>query len=130
MDAFNRILKFIKPGVAEYEIEAEIIHEFIRQKATGHAYNPIIASGKNANILHYNDNNQICKDGDVILFDFGAEYANYNADLSRSVPVNGRFTKRQKDVYHSVLHIMKEARKMLLPGTIWNEYHTEVGKVV
>jgi len=129
-DAFNRILKFIKPGIAEYEIEAEIIHEFIRQRATGHAYNPIIASGKNANILHYNDNNQLCKDGDVILFDFGAEYANYNADLSRSVPVNGRFTKRQKDVYHSVLHIMKEAQKMLLPGTIWNEYHTEVGKVV
>jgi Xaa-Pro aminopeptidase len=129
-DAFNRVLKFVKPGVAEYEIEAEIIHEFIRQRATGHAYTPIIASGKNANILHYNDNNQICKDGDVILFDFGAEYGNYNADLSRSVPVNGRFTKRQKDVYNSVLHIMKEAKKMLLPGTIWNEYHDEVGKVV
>ena len=129
-DAFIRVLKFIKPGVAEYEIEAEIIHEFIRQKATGHAYNPIIASGKNANILHYNDNNQICLDGDVILFDFGAEYANYNADMSRSVPVNGRFSKRQKDVYNSVLRIMKEAKKMLLPGTIWNEYHDEVGKVV
>lgn len=129
-DAFIRVLKFIKPGVAEYEIEAEIIHEFIRQKATGHAYNPIIASGKNANILHYNDNNQICLDGDVILFDFGAEYANYNADMSRSVPVNGRFSKRQKDVYNSVLRIMKEAKKMLLPGTIWNEYHDEVGKIV
>ncbi len=129
-DAFVRILKFIKPGVTEYEIEAEIIHEFIRQRATGHAYNPIIASGKNANILHYNDNNQICQDGDVILFDFGAEYANYNADMSRSVPVNGRFNKRQKDVYNAVLRIMKEARKMLLPGTIWNEYHAEVGKVV
>jgi len=129
-DAFVRILKFIKPGVAEYEIEAEIIHEFIRQRATGHAYNPIIASGKNANILHYNDNNQICRDGDVILFDFGAEYANYNADMSRSVPVNGRFNKRQKDVYNSVLRIMKEAKKMLLPGIIWNEYHDEVGKVV
>lgn len=129
-DAFVRILKFIKPGVAEYEIEAEIIHEFIRQRATGHAYNPIIASGKNANILHYNDNNQICKNGDVILFDFGAEYANYNADMSRSVPVSGRFTKRQKDVYNAVLRIMKEARKMLLPGTIWNDYHAEVGKIV
>lgn len=129
-DAFVRILKFIKPGVAEYEIEAEIIHEFIRQRASGHAYNPIIASGKNANILHYNDNNQICKDGDVILFDFGAEYANYNADMSRSVPVSGRFTKRQKDVYNAVLRIMKEARKMLLPGTIWNDYHSEVGKIV
>lgn len=129
-DAFIRVLKYVKPGVAEYEIEAEIIHEFIRQGATGHAYSPIIASGKNANILHYNDNNQICLDGDVILFDFGAEYANYNADLSRSVPVNGRFSKRQKDVYNSVHRIMKEAKKMLLPGTIWNEYHEEVGKVV
>ncbi len=129
-DAFIRILKFIKPGVAEYEIEAEIIHEFIRQRASGHAYQPIIASGKNANILHYTDNNQICKDGEVILFDFGAEYANYNADLSRSVPVNGRYTKRQKDVYNAVLRIMKEAKKMLLAGTIWNEYHEEVGKVV
>jgi len=129
-DAFVRILKFVKPGVAEYEIEAEIIHEFIKQRATGHAYNPIIASGKNANILHYNDNNQICRDGDVILFDFGAEYANYNADMSRSVPVNGRFNKRQKDVYNSVLRIMKEAKTILLPGIIWNEYHNEVGKVV
>lgn len=129
-DTFIRILKFIKPGVAEYEIEAEIIHEFIRQRATGHAYSPIIASGKNANILHYNDNNQICQAGDVILFDFGAEYANYNADLSRSVPVDGRFTKRQKDVYNAVLRIMKEAKSMLVAGTIWNEYHDEVGKVV
>ena len=129
-DAFIRILKFIKPGVAEYEIEAEIIHEFIRQKASGHAYCPIIASGKNANILHYNDNNQICKDDEVILFDFGAEYANYNADMSRSVPVNGRFNKRQKEVYNAVLRIMKEAKTMLLPGVIWNEYHEQVGKVV
>ena len=129
-DAFIRVLKYIKPGVAEYEIEAEIIHEFIRQRASGHAYQPIIASGKNANILHYNDNNQICLDGDVILFDFGAEYANYNADMSRSVPVNGRFTKRQKDVYNSVLRIMKEAIKMLQAGTVWNDYHDEVGKVV
>ncbi|MBM3400709.1 MAG: M24 family metallopeptidase [Bacteroidetes bacterium] len=129
-DAFLRVLKFIKPGVAEYEIEAEIIHEFIRQRASGHAYNPIIASGKNANILHYNDNNQLCKNGDVILFDFGAEYANYNADLSRSVPVNGRFNKRQKDVYNAVLRIMRAARKMLVSGAIWNEYHAEVGKIV
>lgn len=129
-DAFVRILKFIKPGVKEYEIEAEIIHEFIRQGGTGHAYSPIIASGVNANILHYNDNNQICKDGDVILFDFGAEYGNYNADLSRSVPVNGRFTKRQKDVYNSVLNVMNEAKKMLVAGTIWNDYQEEVGKVM
>jgi Xaa-Pro aminopeptidase len=129
-DAFRRVLKFIKPGVQEYEIEAEIIHEFIRQKATGHAYSPIIASGKNACILHYNDNNQTCKEGEVILFDFGAEYGNYNADLSRSVPVSGQFSKRQKDVYKSVLYVMKEATKMLLPGTIWNDYQDEVGKIM
>ncbi|MEO6728477.1 MAG: aminopeptidase P family protein [Candidatus Dojkabacteria bacterium] len=129
-DAFRRILKFIKPGVGENEIEAEIIHEFIKQQATGHAYSPIIASGKNACILHYNDNNQPCKDGEVILFDFGAEYGNYNADMSRSVPVNGKFSKRQKEVYNSVLHVMKESIKMLVPGTIWNEYHEEVGKLM
>ncbi len=129
-DAFVRILKIIKPGIAEYEIEAEIVHEFIRQRATGHAYSPIIASGKNACILHYTDNNQVCKDGEVILFDFAAEYANYNADLSRSVPVNGKFSQRQKDVYSSVLHVMKEATKMLVAGTIWNEYHEEVGKIM
>lgn len=129
-DAFIRVLKFVKPGVMEYEIEAEIIHEFIRQRATGHAYSPIIASGRNACILHYNDNNQECKDGEVILFDFGAEYANYNADLSRSIPVNGRFTDRQKAVYKSVLHVMKEATKMLVPGAIWNEYQEEVGKIM
>lgn len=129
-DAFRRVLNFVKPDVQEHEIEAEIIHEFIKQKATGHAYSPIIASGKNACILHYNDNNQTCKDGEVILFDFGAEYANYNADLSRTVPVSGKFSKRQKDVYQSVLHVMKEATKMLLPGTIWNDYHDEVGKIM
>ncbi|WP_207428459.1 aminopeptidase P family protein [Pedobacter sp. SYSU D00535] len=129
-DAFVRVLKFVKPGVKEYEIEAEIIHEFIRQGATGHAYNPIIASGKNANILHYNDNNQVCRDGDVILFDFAAEYANYNADLSRSIPVNGKFTGRQRDVYNAVLRVMKQAKAMLVAGTVWNEYHEEVGKIM
>ena len=129
-DAFVRVLKFTQPGVTEYEIEAEIIHEFIRQRATGHAYNPIIASGPNANILHYNDNNQVCKAGDVILFDFGAEYANYNADMSRSIPVSGRFTPRQKDVYNAVLRVMRAATKMLVAGTIWNEYHDEVGRIM
>ena len=129
-DAFVRVLKFVKPGVKEYEIEAEIIHEFVRQGATGHAYSPIIASGKNAIVLHYNDNNQVCQDGEVILFDFAAEYANYNADLSRSIPVNGRFTKRQRDVYDAVLRVFKEAKKMIVSGTIWNEYHDEVGKIM
>jgi len=129
-DAFVRVLKFTKPGVSEYEIEAEIIHEFIRQRATGHAYNPIIASGPNANILHYNDNNEVCKAGDVILFDFGAEYANYNADMSRSIPVSGRFSPRQKEVYNAVLRVMRAATKLLVAGTIWNEYHDEVGRIM
>ena len=128
--AFIRVLKFVKPEVNEYEIEAEIIHEFIKSRAAGHAYSPIIASGKNANILHYTDNDQICKSGEVILMDFGAEYANYNADLSRSIPVNGRFNKRQKDVYQAVLIVMKEAKTMLNPGVVWDEYHKEVGKIM
>lgn len=129
-DAFVRVLKFLKPGVAEYEIEAEITHEFLRQRATGHAYSPILASGKNAVVLHYTDNNQVCNDGDVILFDFAAEYANYNADMSRSVPVNGRFTKRQQAVYNAVLHVMREATKMIVAGTVWNEYQDEVGRIM
>jgi Xaa-Pro aminopeptidase len=129
-DAFIRVLKFTKPGVAEYEIEAEIIHEFIKQRATGHAYNPIIASGKNAIVLHYIDNNAICKDGEVLLMDTGAEYANYNADMTRSIPVNGRFTIRQRDVYDTVLRVMREATKLLVAGTVWNEYHDEVGKIM
>lgn len=129
-DAFIRVLKFLKPGVAEYEIEAEITHEFLRQRATGNAYSPIIASGKNAIVLHYVDNNAVCKDGEVILFDFGAEYANYNADMSRSVPVNGRFTKRQRDVYNAVLRVMRAATKMIIAGTILSEYQEEVGKLM
>jgi Xaa-Pro aminopeptidase len=129
-DGFVRVLKFIKPGVAEYEIEAEITHEFLRQRATGHAYSPIIASGKNAVVLHYTENNQVCNDGDVILFDFAAEYANYNADLSRSVPVNGRFTKRQRNVYDAVLRVMRAATSLLVTGAILNEYQEEVGKIM
>ena len=129
-DAFIRVLKFVKPGVTEYEIEAEIMHEFLRQRATGHAYSPIIASGKNAIVLHYTDNNQVCHGGDVILFDFAAEYANYNADMSRSIPVNGRFTKRQLDVYDAVLRVMRAATKMIVAGTVWNEYHDEVGELM
>lgn len=129
-DAFKRVLKFVKPGVSEYEIEAEIIHEFIKQRATGHGYTPIIASGKNANILHYNDNNQICNDGDLILMDFGAEYANYNADLSRTIPVNGKFSPRQKDVYNAVLNVLNEAKKLMVSGAIWNKYHEQVGDIM
>jgi Xaa-Pro aminopeptidase len=128
--AFRRVLEFTRPGVMEYEIEAEIIHEFIRNRATGHAYTPIIASGKSACVLHYNDNNQECKDGDVILMDFGAEYANYAADLTRSIPVNGKFTARQRDVYNAVLKVMKAATKMLVPGNTIEKYHREVGLVM
>jgi Xaa-Pro aminopeptidase len=129
-DAFVRVLRFTKPGVTEYELEAETTHEFLRQRATGHAYSPIIASGPNANVLHYIDNNQVCKDGDVILLDFGAEYANYNADMTRSIPVSGRFTKRQRDVYDAVLRVMKSATGMIKAGAVLTEYQDEVGKIM
>ncbi len=128
--AFRRVLNFTKPGVMEYEIEAEITHEFIRNRANGHAYNPIIASGASACILHYTENVRPCKDGDVILLDFGAEYANYAADLTRSIPVNGKFTKRQKDVYNAVLRVMRAATKMLVVGNTIPKYHEEVGRVM
>lgn len=128
--AYKRVLKFIKPGVWEHEIEAEIIHEFIRRRSDGFAYTPIIASGKNACVLHYIENNQECKDGEVILMDFGAKYANYASDQTRSVPVNGRYTARQKEVYNAVLHVKKEAEKLLVPGTLIPEYHKEVGKIM
>lgn len=128
--AFKRVLGFVKPGVWEYEIEAEIIHEFIRNRATGHAYTPIIGSGASACVLHYIENNRQCQDGDVLLMDFGAEYANYNADLTRSIPVNGRYSKRQKDVYNAVLRVLKAARAMLVPGTKFVEYQKEVGQIM
>ena len=127
---FRRILDFIKPGVFEYEIEAELLHEFVRNRSKGFSYTPIIASGNNANVLHYVENNQECKAGDLILFDVAAEYANYKSDLSRTVPVSGTFTKRQKAVYNAVNHVKKEATKMLLPGTLWKEYHVEVGQLM
>ena len=126
----RRLLSFIQPGVMEYEIEAELAHEFIRNRSKGFAYTPIIASGKNANVLHYIENNQVCKDGDLILLDVGAEYANYASDLSRTIPVSGRFSPRQKAVYQAVLNVKNEATKMLKPGTLWKEYHQEVGKIM
>jgi len=128
--AFRKILKTIKPGVMEYEIEADVIHEFIRNRSRGFAYTPIIASGKNACVLHYIDNNCECKEGDVILMDFGAEYANYASDMTRCVPVSGKFTPRQKEVYNAVLRVMKAAKKLLVPGTFLNAYHIEVGKLM
>ena len=123
----ERILKFIKPGVLEYEIEAELSHEFLKNGSRGFAYTPIIASGTSACVLHYVENDQECKDGDVILMDVGAEYGNYASDLTRSVPVNGKFTQRQKDVYNSVLSVMKGAMGILRPGILIDEYHKEVG---
>lgn len=126
----ERAIGFIKPGVWEYEIEAELIHEFIRRRSRGFAYTPIIASGHNACVLHYIENNTQCKDGEVILMDVGAEYANYASDLTRCFPVNGRFTQRQKDVYNSVLHVKNEAQKLLKPGITLPDYHVEVGKIM
>lgn len=126
----TRVLKFVKPGVMEYEIEAELIHEFLKNRSKGFAYEPIVASGFNACVLHYLDNNKECKAGDVILIDVGAEYANYASDLTRSIPVSGRFTPRQKEVYNAVLRVTKEATSMLVPGTLHEEYHTEVGKIM
>ena len=126
----HRILDFIKPGVWEYEIEAELIHEFTRNRANGFAYTPIIGSGYNACVLHYIENNQECKAGDVILMDFGAEYANYSSDLTRSVPVSGKYTARQKDVYNAVLRVKTASEKLLVPGTYMADYHKEVGKLM
>ncbi len=127
---FRRILQFTKPGVWEYEIEAEFLHEFIRNRSKGFAYTPIVASGNNANVLHYVVNNQKCKAGDLILLDVGAEYANYSSDMTRTIPVSGKFTKRQREVYNAVLRVKNKATKMLVPGTLWAEYHKEVGKIM
>lgn len=127
---FRRILEFTKPGVWEYELEAEYLHEFIRNRSKGFAYTPIIASGSNTNVLHYVENNQQCQDGDLILMDVGAEYANYSSDMTRTIPVNGKFSARQREAYDAVLRVKNEATAMLVPGTIWAEYHKEVGKIM
>jgi len=125
---FERLLRFVKPGMMEYEIEAELLHEFVRNRSRGFAYQPIVGSGANACVLHYVQNNQECKDGEVILMDVGAEYANYGADLTRSIPVNGRFSKRQRQVYDSVLRVFRFASSRLVVGNVWDEYHVEVGE--
>jgi Xaa-Pro aminopeptidase len=127
---FRRILPFVRPGVWEYEIEAEFLHEFIRNRSKGWAYTPIIASGKNSNVLHYILNNRKCKDGDVVLLDVGAEYANYSSDMTRTIPVNGRFTDRQKEVYQAVMNVKNESTKLLTTGNNWHSYHKEVGKIM
>lgn len=120
--AFDRVLKFMQPGVMEYEVEAEITHEFLRNRATGHAYGCILASGDSARVLHYVENNLECKDGDLILMDFGAEYGNYNADLTRTIPVNGKFTKRQKEVYNACLAVHNHGKKIMKPGLHFQDY--------
>ena len=129
-NGFRRILPFIKPGVMEYEIEAELIHEFINNQSRGFAYQPIIGSGINSCVLHYIQNNSKCLEDEILLMDFGAEYANYASDMTRTVPVSGRFTLRQRAVYDSVLHVMQEATKMLRPGTSFTDYNKEIGKIM
>lgn len=125
---FRRIMKFVKPGVHEYEVEAEIWHSFLSNRATGPAYGSIIASGDNARTLHYVSNNAVCKDGDLLLMDFGAEYGGYCADLTRTIPVNGKFTKRQKEVYNACLHLHNYAKSILKPGINILDYTDKVGE--
>ena len=127
---FRRILNFVKPGVWEYEIEAEFSHEFLRNRSKKFAYSPIIASGKNSTILHYIENNNQCLEGDILLLDVGAEYANYSSDMTRTIPVSGRFSERQKAIYNSVLHVKNEATKLLKPGVMWKDHYHEVGKIM
>ncbi len=127
---FRRLLGFVKPGVMEYEIEAELLHEFVRNRSKGFAYGPIVASGASACVLHYVDNNKACKAGEVLLMDVGAEYANYASDMTRCIPVSGKFTPRQKQVYNAVLRVKRAAMQLLVPGTFLVDYHKEVGLIM
>lgn len=127
--AFRRVLRFVKPGVKEFEIEAEYAHEFLSHGSRGFAYEPIIASGANSCVLHYIVNDQECREGDILLLDVGAEYANYNADLTRTIPVSGKYSERQKDVYNAVLRIHKAAIEMIRPGVMYYDYHKEIQKL-
>ena len=129
-DGFNRVMKFLKPGVTEYEVEAEYLHEFVRKGSRGFAYTPIVASGANACVLHYIENSAVCKDGDVLLMDVGAEYGNYASDMTRCLPVSGRFTDRQRKVYDAVLSVMRDSTKLLRPGVSLHEYHKQVGELM
>ena len=129
-NGFRRVLPFIKPGVWEFEIEAEYVHEFLKNRSDGFAYTPIIASGKNCNVLHYIDNNKQCQSGDLILMDVGAAYGNYASDMTRTVPVSGKFTARQRAVYDAVLRVEKAAMELLVPGILIKEYHQEVGQIM
>lgn len=127
---FRRVLPFIKPGIWEYEIEAEFAHEFLKNRSKGFAYTPIIASGKNSNVLHYIENNTQCQAGDLILMDVGAEFGNYASDLTRTVPVSGKFNPRQRSVYEAVLRVENAAISLLKPGVLIKEYQQEIGKVM
>ncbi len=127
---FRRVLNYLRPGVMEYELEAEFIHEFKRLGSKGFAYTPIIASGENNVILHYIENSQQCHAGDLVLLDVAAEYANYNSDLTRTIPVSGKFSKRQKEVYNAVLRIQREANKILRPNVVYFDYHKEIEKMM
>ena len=127
---FDRVLQFVKPGVMEYEIEAEFMHEFLRRGSRGFAYTPIIGSGFNACVLHYIENASECQAGDVILMDVGAEYGNYASDMTRCVPVSGRFTDRQRAVYNAVLSVMKDAMNLVASGVSLHDYHKQVGELM
>lgn len=127
---FRRVLPFIKPGIWEFEIEAEFAHEFLKNRSDGFAYTPIIASGKNCNVLHYIDNNKQCQSGELILMDVGAAYGNYASDMTRTVPVSGKFTPRQRTVYEAVLRVEKAAMQLLVPGILIKEYHQEIGQIM
>ena len=127
---FKRVLGFVTPGVWEFEIEAEFAHIFLRNRSKGFAYTPIIATGTNSNVLHYIENSQQCQSGELILMDVGAEYGNYSSDMTRTIPVSGRFTPRQRAVYDAVLKVKDEATQLLMPGVLWKAYHIEVGKLM
>ena len=128
--AFRSVLSFTKPGVWEFEVEAEISYEFTRNRAGGHGYAPIVASGKSACVLHYTENDKVCRAGDLLLMDFGAEYANYTADLSRTIPVSGKFSPRQKELYNAVLMVMKEVKKLYIPGNTINEINEKTNELM
>jgi Xaa-Pro aminopeptidase len=130
VESFKRVLNAVAPGIKEYELEAELTYNLVKSGATRHAFKPIVASGKNACALHYNTNDGICNDGDMVLLDFGVCYANYNSDTTRCFPVNGTFSDRQKEVYTAVLHCLKEGSKLLKPGVVHANYEQQMGKLV